>query len=62
MGKIYLKCDKCGKIWAYKGQNKVMATCPDCMKKVNISKCKITEQLYLNMKVEQNIKFKKQGA
>jgi len=31
-----LKCKKCKKEWEYKGNNKYFATCPDCLRKVDI--------------------------
>lgn len=36
-----LKCPKCGKIWNYKGANKVTATCPDCYLKIKIQQSKV---------------------
>jgi ribosomal protein S27E len=38
-----IKCDGCGHTWTYKGKMKVMATCPDCMKRVRIEKNKVEE-------------------
>lgn len=32
-----LKC-KCGWVWEYTGKKTILATCPNCMKKVNIIK------------------------
>lgn len=33
-----LKCNKCGRIWDYKGKSKHYATCYDCRNLVNIEK------------------------
>jgi hypothetical protein len=38
---IKLKCPKCKKVWEYKGKNSVTATCPDCMRKINIEESKV---------------------
>ncbi len=38
---VKLKCGNCGKVWPYKGNNKVFATCPDCRKLNNIQKSKV---------------------
>ena len=37
---IDLKCSICGYEWEYKGTKKIQATCPDCMRKIRIEKCK----------------------
>ena len=34
---ITLRCPKCGYIWTYRG-NRVYATCPNCMRKVDTRK------------------------
>lgn len=36
---VLLKCQNklCNHIWDYKGNNKIMATCPDCMKRIKIA-------------------------
>ena len=31
-----VKCNKCNHEWNYKGDSKVMVTCPSCLRKVNI--------------------------
>lgn len=48
---VLLKCNKkideemgiCGYEWEYKGNKKVYATCPDCMKRILIEECKVKE-------------------
>jgi len=35
-----LKCGKCKKVWDYQGENKYMATCPDCHSLVRIKEIK----------------------
>lgn len=36
-----LKCDKCFYTWIYKGNKTKFVTCPDCMGKVDITKCEV---------------------
>lgn len=44
---VWLKCPKedCGYKWDYKGNKKIQATCPDCMRRINIAKCKTRQPL-----------------
>ena len=34
----FLKCQRCGHEWAYKGKNEYVATCPHCRTYVTIKK------------------------
>ena len=36
LGEKKLKCRKCGYSWVYRGRRKVMVTCPDCRKTVDV--------------------------
>ena len=38
---VILECDRCGHRQIYRGHNKVLATCGDCGKKINIKKCRV---------------------
>ena len=37
---IKLKCQRCKRIWTYKGDRKFYATCPDCKSSVKIPRNK----------------------
>lgn len=36
-----LNCKKCGHKWNYCGRSKYYATCPQCLRKVKVSKIKL---------------------
>ena len=38
---VKLKCRNCGYVWEYKGKNPYYATCPRCLRKVSIAKCRV---------------------
>jgi len=35
---IKLDCQKCSYVWTYRGKNPFWATCPHCLRKVNVEK------------------------
>ncbi|PNV81239.1 MAG: hypothetical protein C0179_03730 [Fervidicoccus sp.] len=39
-----LKCPKCGYVWVYRGRSEYYATCPRCLRKVNVKKY-VVEQI-----------------
>ncbi len=43
MGGVWLRCPYCGHVWLYRG-NKMYATCPNCYRKVNVEKNKVSEE------------------
>ena len=43
MSGIWVRCPYCGHVWLYKG-NKMYATCPNCYRKVNVEKNKVSEE------------------
>ncbi|WP_257719736.1 hypothetical protein [Sulfolobus acidocaldarius] len=38
---VRLRCPKCGHVWEYKGKSMYYATCPVCMRKINVEKNKV---------------------
>lgn len=38
---IKIKCNHCGYEWNYKGEAKFYASCPQCLRKVNIKNNKL---------------------
>jgi len=38
---VRLRCPNCGHEWEYKGKKLFYATCPNCLRKVNISKNRV---------------------
>jgi len=40
---VKLKCQNCGYEWNYNGDAEFYATCPNCMRKVNIEKQKVED-------------------
>lgn len=41
---IMVKCKHCGYEWSYEGKKKVLCTCPDCMRRINIEECRIDKK------------------
>jgi DNA-directed RNA polymerase subunit RPC12/RpoP len=38
---VKLRCPHCGYIWDYRGKKMYYATCPNCLRKVNIQKNRV---------------------
>ena len=38
---VKLKCPYCGYVWDYKGKHRGYATCPSCLKKVDIEQNRV---------------------
>jgi len=38
---VKLRCPHCGYVWEYKGKKMYYATCPNCLRKVNIQKNRV---------------------
>jgi len=38
---VKLRCPYCGYVWEYKGKKMYYATCPNCLRKVNIQKNRV---------------------
>jgi hypothetical protein len=46
IGKV-LQCQRCGKIWTYRGENAWVATCTFCKTTVSINKTRVLEQFVI---------------
>ncbi len=40
---VRVRCPYCNYVWDYKGKMKKFATCPSCMRKVDIEKAKVND-------------------
>jgi hypothetical protein len=38
---VKLRCPNCRYVWEYRGRNPYYATCPRCLRKVNVAKCRV---------------------
>ncbi|ESQ26291.1 MAG: hypothetical protein OSP8Acid_05720 [uncultured Acidilobus sp. OSP8] len=40
---VKLRCPYCGYVWEYKGKKTRYATCPNCLRKVDIQRNRVVE-------------------